>query len=231
MKPSLSTLAVATGATLGFASKHLRSNRPSPGASAMRRLTAYFIFPMWLGAGFVDYLWHRRTRIETTSGLKEALIHSLMMAEACPVVLPAMFFEINSSVLRLMIAGSLIHELTVLGDLRLTAPHRPIPAGEQITHTFLEMPPFLVTAAAICTHWDQFLALLGRARARRGFHLERPPVPLSEMALMFAAIALLGALPHFDELRRCWRARQAGAAEQNVPACLEEAPAAAVSFT
>ena len=58
------------------------------GDLAMRRLTAYCIVPMWIGAGFVDYICRRRTKIETTSGLKESLMHSLMMLEASPEFSP-----------------------------------------------------------------------------------------------------------------------------------------------
>ncbi|MCP1436612.1 hypothetical protein J3D56_000048 [Erwinia persicina] len=30
----------------------------------------YFVLPVWLIAGFADYLCHRATNIETTAGLK-----------------------------------------------------------------------------------------------------------------------------------------------------------------
>jgi hypothetical protein len=188
----------------------------------MRRLTSYFIMPVWLGAGFLDYFWHRRTSIETTSGLEEGLIHSLMMIEAGPAVLSGLFLEVNAGVLAGMIGLSVLHELTVLFDLGFTAPRRVIPAGEQVTHTFLEAPPFLVTAAAISTHWDQFLALLGRGRQRPEFklRLRRPPIPLSDVLLIFASLAVFGALPHADELRRCIEAKKAGAVGQDTPACL-----------
>jgi hypothetical protein len=225
MKRSLaSTLAVAGGGALGLAARRLQWSRPSAGDTAMRRLTTYFIVPVWIGAGFLDYIWHRRTRIETTSGLQESLIHSLMMVEAGPAVLAGLFLEINAGVLAWMIGLSFVHELTVLFDLSFTTPRRAIPAGEQVTHTFLEAPPFLVTAAAISTHWDQFLALLGRGREHPRFNirLQRPPIPPSNVLLIFAGLALFGALPHADELRRCVQAKKAGRVGQDTPACLPE---------
>jgi hypothetical protein len=225
MKRSLaSALAIAGGGALGFAAKRVRRSRPSAGDFAMRRLTTYFIVPVWIGAGFLDYIWHRRTRIETTSGLAESLTHSLMMLEAGPAVLSGLFLEINAGVLAEMIGLSVVHELTVLWDLWFTAPRRAIPAGEQVTHTFLEAPPFLVTAAAISTHWDQFLALFGRGRERPRFEirLRKPPIPSSQIVLIFAALALFGALPHADELLRCLRASREGRIGQDTPACLPE---------
>jgi len=225
MKRSLAAaLAVAGGGALGMLGRRGRATSPSAGDTAMRRLTTYFIVPVWLGAGFLDYIWHRRTRIETTSGLEESLMHTLMMVEAGPAVLAGLFLEINAGVLAGMIGLSAAHELTVLWDLAYTAPRRAIPAGEQVTHTFLEAPPFVVTAAAICTHWEQFLALMGRGaeRPRYGIRLQKPPIPWSNVLVILAALGLVGALPHADELRRCIRAKAAGRVGEDTPACLPE---------
>jgi hypothetical protein len=226
MKRSVtSTLAVIGGGALGFAARQLWSKRKSSaGDTAMRRLSSYFVIPVWIGAGFADYLWHRRTNIETTSGLSEGLMHTVMMAEAAPPVLAGVFLEINAGVLAWMIALTAAHELTVLWDLTYTAPRRTIPAGEQVTHTFLEAPPMVVTAAAIVTHWGQFLALMGRGneRARFEIRLQRPRIGLSTVLLIFAGMGLFGALPHIDELRRCIQAKKEGLAGRDTPACLPE---------
>jgi hypothetical protein len=224
-RPLSSTLAVIGGAALGFAAKNMWSRRRgSPGDTAMRRLTTCFVIPIWIGAGFLDYIWHRRTSIETTSGLKESLMHTLMMVEAGPAVLAGLFLEINAGVLAWMIALSSLHEATVLWDLTYTAPRRVIPAGEQVTHTFLESPPFLVTMAAIATHWEQFQALLGHGgeRPRYEIRLQRPPISSQNIALIFAALTLFGALPHIDELRRCVEAQRKGLVGKDTPACLPE---------
>jgi hypothetical protein len=190
----------------------------------MRRLTTYFIVQVWIGAGLLDYIWHRRTSIETTSGLPESLIHSIMMVEAAPAVLAAIFLEINAGVLAWMIVLAVAHEVTVLWDLTFTAPRRAIPAGEQVTHTFLESPPFLVTAAAIATHWNQFRALGGRGPERPRFQcrLQLPLIPRSATAAVFSSMLCFGLLPHLDELRRCYDAKRAGLIGRDTPACLPE---------
>jgi hypothetical protein len=41
----------------------------------------YFILPLWLAAGFADYLCLRAAHIETTSGAKESLLHLVQLAE------------------------------------------------------------------------------------------------------------------------------------------------------
>lgn len=225
MKRSLAaTLAICGGGVLGYAARHRWTRRQSPEQMALSRMTAYFIVPVWIGAGFLDYIWHRQTKIETTSGIEESLMHSLMMVEAAPAVLAPLFVEINAGVLAGMIGLATLHELTVLWDLWFTTPRRAIPAGEQVTHTFLESPPFMVAAAAVATHWEQFQALLGRGRQhpRYNLRLQKPPLPASTLVVMFAGLGLLGALPHFDELRRCFEAKREGRIGQDTPACLPE---------
>jgi hypothetical protein len=60
-------------------------------------------------------LWHRQTKIETTSGVKESMMHLLMMAEAGAPILTGLFLEMNAGALALMGTGWLLHELTVAG--------------------------------------------------------------------------------------------------------------------
>ena len=59
----------------------------------------YFVLPLWLAAGFADYLCHRAAHIERTSGAKESLLHLLQFGEMAVAVLAAMFLEINALVL------------------------------------------------------------------------------------------------------------------------------------
>jgi hypothetical protein len=211
------------GAAVGLAAKRLvAKRRATAGDVAMSRFTAYFIVPVWIGAGFLDMIWHRRMHIETTSGLEESLSHTLMMVEAAPAVLAPLLLEINSGVLAGMLGLAILHEATVLWDLRYTNPRRPTPAGEQITHTFLEAPPFLTAAAAVATHWGDFLALFGRGRRRRVMRIRFrwAPIPVSHMLAIFAAMAVFGGVPHADELRRCIQAKRAGRDGQDSPECL-----------
>jgi hypothetical protein len=44
----------------------------SPDAELTRNILMYFILPLWLVAGFADYLCHRASNIATTSGAKES---------------------------------------------------------------------------------------------------------------------------------------------------------------
>src|SRR4051794_8485751 len=113
-----------------------------------------FLLPIWVLAGVADYLWHRRTHIETTSGTEESITHSLMITEMAPAVLAALLLEINAGVLSLIIASYLAHEATVAWDIYFTASRRPIPPGEQHTHSYLQGVPFCLASFVVFTHWD-----------------------------------------------------------------------------
>ncbi len=41
----------------------------------------YLILLLWIGAGLIDWVLHRQSHIERTSGLKESLLHILQMIE------------------------------------------------------------------------------------------------------------------------------------------------------
>ena len=63
---------------------------------ATRRYITYAMLPCWGLAGALDWLWHRQTKIETTSGTEESIMHLLMMAEAGTPILMGLFMEVNA---------------------------------------------------------------------------------------------------------------------------------------
>jgi uncharacterized membrane protein len=70
-----------------------------------------------LAAGFADYLCHRAAHIETTSGVKESLLHIAQFAEVAVPILAALFLEINALIIALMIVCFLLHQATAMWDL------------------------------------------------------------------------------------------------------------------
>lgn len=100
-------LAASSGFTGG-------TQRPSRSGNAMivvwptepnRRSTMPFC--SWYRFGLLRacpiYLWHRRTKIETTSGSKASFSDLLMMADMAPVVLSGVFLEVNAGTLAIMV--------------------------------------------------------------------------------------------------------------------------------
>src|SRR5215472_18471257 len=52
------------------------------------RYLMYVLLPAWFIPGVADWVMHRRTGIEQAGGLRESLVHALMMGEiAVPVTL------------------------------------------------------------------------------------------------------------------------------------------------
>jgi len=185
---------------------------------AMRRYVMYFLLPMWVIPGALDHLWHRRTKIETTSGLEESLIHSLMMAEIGIPILLGLLFEINAGLIALMIAAYLVHEATAIWDVSVAVERRKVLPREQHTHSFLEMLPFCAVSFVICLYWEQFRALFGQGseRPRFGLRLKQPPLELKYLVRVLSIIGLFVGVPYGEELVRCWRAQRKGLAGRDM---------------
>lgn len=191
---------------------------------ATRRYLIYVVMPVWSAVGFLDWLWHRQTKIETTSGVGESLMHLLMMAEAGVPTLTGLFLEMNAGALTLMGAGWLLHEVTVAWDVSYTVSRRTIYPCEQHTHGYMQTIPFDVVATLACLHPEQSLALLGLGPGKPDFklRLRKPPVPLRDVAAIIAGMGLISGLPHVEELWRCYRAHRNGEAGRDTPDCVRE---------
>jgi hypothetical protein len=170
----------------------------------------YFVLPLWLLAGFTDYLCHRAARIEHSSGAKESAIHLLMFAEMAVPTLAAIFLEINALVLALMIVGFLLHEATAMWDVSYASATREISPFEQHVHSFLEMLPLMALTMIAVLHWEQFLALfgLGQEIARWDIALKPNPLPWPYVAAVLSAILLFEVLPYLEEFVRTLRAER-----------------------
>jgi hypothetical protein len=168
----------------------------------------YFVVPLWIMAGVADYLCHRATRISTTSGAKESLIHLLMFLEVGPPLLAAIFLDVNASVIAFMVAMFLLHEATAYWDVSYAAARRRVTPFEQNVHSFLEIVPLLGLTLVVARHWPQFLSLFGAGSELADFalRLKTIPLPAPYTAAVLCAAGVLGAL-YLEELARCLRAR------------------------
>ena len=198
--------------------------KDSEAARSSKRYIMYVIVPAWSLVGALDWLWHKQTNIETTSGPKESAMHLLMMAEAGVPVLAGLFLEPNAGLLRLMTIGMLLHQVTVMWNVSYTVSRRKIPAREQHTLTFMETLPFDILAVFACMHPNQFRAMLGLSQEKPDFKLKltRPPLSLPQIIAIFGAMGLFVGLPHVEEFWRCWKARQQGLTGVDTPICAQE---------
>ncbi|RTZ45579.1 diguanylate cyclase [Candidimonas sp. SYP-B2681] len=174
------------------------------------QILMYFILPLWVLAGFADWACHRATKIETTSGLKESLLHLLQFAEIGVALLAALFLSINAGIIAFVIAVFLLHEATAWWDINYASSARKIVPVEQLVHSFLEIIPLIGIICVSALHWGQFLALFGAGSEQARFTLSLKPEPLPAAyvaSLMFAVVVLL-VIPFIEETLRCLRARR-----------------------
>lgn len=208
----------------GRISKLVPLSRDSAAAKSSQRYMMYVIMPAWALVGMLDWLWHKQTKIETTSGPKESAMHLLMMMEAGVPVLAGLFLETNAGLLRLMTLGMLLHQATVMWDVAYTASRRKIPPREQHTHTFMETLPFDILAVFACMHPKELRAMLGIGNEKGDFRLrlKKPGPPVNHIFLIFSALGLFVFLPHVEELWRCLRAQRQGLTGVDSPECARE---------
>lgn len=164
----------------------------------------WFILPVWLGAGFCDWLCHRATGIERTTGVKETLIHMLMFLEMGLPLLAALFLEVNALIIAFMIVMFFLHETTALWDVRYAVSARNVTPVEQHIHSFLEMLPLMALLLIISRHWNEFLALFGLNDVTASFdiRLRAAPLPVTYIAVIFSGIILFELLPYLEEYFR-----------------------------
>lgn len=170
----------------------------------------YFILPVWLLAGCADWLCHRASHIEKTSGAKESILHLLLFAEIGLPLLAAIFLEINAGIIAFMIAAFVIHEATSLWDISYAVKMREVTPVEQQVHSFLEMLPLMAILFVISLHWGQFLALFGFGSETARFDLrwKEEPLPATYVLSILGAAFLFEIVPFVEEFVRGLRANR-----------------------
>lgn len=180
--------------------------RANDAETALLRYLVYGILPAWFIPGLLDWNQHRRTKIESTSGTRESLIHLLMMAEVGVPITLALLCEINPLVLTVMAGAVGAHEATALWDVT-AAEHggRRVTVWEQHIHSFLESLPIMATSALGCLRWRQVRELLGGARSGDAWRLQwkKQPLPTGYLAAVGVGVVGAIALPYGEELYRC----------------------------
>jgi hypothetical protein len=176
---------------------------------AARRYVVAVIYPLWVAAGFADYLTHRQTRIERNAGLPESLLHASQMTLAGIPVLAAMFFDVNALTLAIMLGSLAAHEVSSIVDVAYAEPRRGVTTTEQHLHGMLEMLPVGALSVLMLAYRRQALAMLGLGDEAARWKLEAKPKPLKPrtIALVLGGVALFVGLPYVEELVRCARTK------------------------
>jgi hypothetical protein len=151
----------------------------------------WFLFPLWLLAGIADYLCHRRTSLERTSGLGESRLHILQAIEVGVPLVAGLLLEINALVLAIMILCVIAHTGTALWDGMYTTPRRFISPLEQHIHSHLEYIPIAALALVAILYWNQFLALFGAGPEEPSWTLRLKSQPLPSQYVLGVLLPVL----------------------------------------
>jgi hypothetical protein len=180
-------------------------------AQLLQKLLLYAFLPVWVVAGFGDWLMHRWQRIEHTAGWRESALHLLMVAEMGIAATAVLLLEVTAAVFVLLLIAALLHEFTVWTDLNYAAARRRIPVPEQWVHSIQIVLPWAGLAILAVIHRGQAAAVigLGGATADWSFRMKEPPLPVTEVAIAVAAALLLVVVPFVLELVRCLRSARA----------------------
>jgi hypothetical protein len=178
-----------------------------------RNYLLFVVLPLWVLVAAADYLCHRASAIERTSGLRETALHFLLLGEAGVAVLAGLFLEINALVLLFMLLALVVHELTAYWDVAYAATRREITPLEQRVHDYLGTIPFMAFSFVLVLHWDAaMLAFVTPADAANwSIALKQTPLPAGYVASLLAAILLFDLLPYLEELLRDlrWKTKRA----------------------
>ena len=166
----------------------------------------YFFLPLWGIAGFVDWCCHRATKIESTSGIKETILHSIMGIQmGIPIVL-CLIFDVNVLILLICIATWILHEIVAHLDVHYAAPVREISIWEMHAHTYLGSLPLYMLTSIVIINWDHFLKLLTFYwTGEMSFTLiDTPHGSDSYLPIYLTFMAVVCVFPYIEENLRCF---------------------------
>ena len=174
-------------------------------------LILFGLLPLWGVAGFIDWCCHRATKVESTSGLKESLMHSLMGIQlGIPIVL-CLLFEVNVLILLVCVAMWLAHEVVAHWDVHYATPRRHISIWEVHVHNYMATVPLYLLMLVVVLNWDVAVkaATLDWAGQFELRLLRERPGGNSYLPAYLAFMGVLCVFPYIEENIRCLRQQRA----------------------
>jgi hypothetical protein len=178
----------------------------------------YGLLPLWGVAGFIDWICHRVTQVERTSGLKESLIHSLMGLQLGIPILLCLNFQINVLIILICALMWLMHELVAHYDVHYASPLRTISIWEVHVHNYMATVPLYLFMLILIINWDVTTkAVTLDWRGQFGFHrLSAPLGSASYLGAYLGFMAVFCVLPYIEENIRCLRYARSGRVLQRI---------------
>lgn len=177
-------------------------------AELVRGLLAFVWVPLLMLSGVLDWACHKVLKIENTAGLRESLLHLLMVALLGTAILAALYLEPTAGLLCLLLAALVLHDITYAMDLRVALASRTIPALEQWVHGFQHLLPWAGLAGIMALAPDQTRSLVGLSAVSPDWsiRLKSQLPPLAYSATLLLSALTLNVMPFLLEARRSARA-------------------------
>lgn len=158
------------------------------------------LYPLWLLAGAGDYLCHRLTNIERTSGSAESWFHVWQFLSLVVAVAVGALLEANAVMFGMIVAAVLAHSVLAYMDVSYTDGRRYISPVEQLIHGFMNVLPVVAVSMFGVLHWQQIAGGLNGA----WFAISSL---YSSRVLLLASFVVLAGAPIIEELLRTRRYR------------------------
>ena len=170
-------------------------------------LILYGLLPLWGITGFIDWCCHRATHVESTSGLKESLIHSAMGVQLGIPIALCLLFEVNVLVLLICILMWLLHEFMAHWDVHYATPLRRISIWEVHVHNYMATVPLYLLMLIVVLNWDVAVQTFtlhwsGQLTLHR---LAAPRGGSGYLVGYLSFMALFCVFPYLEENLRCLR--------------------------
>ena len=160
---------------------------------------AYAGYLLWLGAGCMDFLQHRRSDLARTSGVAESRMHALQLALLGMAVVAWLALAPGLALGALLLVLVIAHAVVGYVDTRIAFGRRRIGPLEQHLHSVLDMAPWFALCLVVVAD--------GAAARAAGWSFAWRAAPASLWLALLLPALLLCVLPWLSEHRAAARAR------------------------
>ena len=163
----------------------------------------WVLYPLWLIGGAVDYVCHRRTDIQHTSGIRDSWLHVAQFATMAVFFASAILLQITMPVIITLVALVLTHTVLSFIDVSYTLGRRHISTSEQHAHGLLNVVPLIAVGLLAILNWETLLSLSTDPVIR----LKDEPLTATHVAMLLGSFTVLAGGPVLEEWLRTYRAR------------------------
>jgi hypothetical protein len=164
---------------------------------------AWVLYPLWLIGGAVDYVCHRRSDIQHTSGIQESWLHVAQFLTMALVFVSAVVLQITLPVVIALMILVVAHTVLSFIDVSYTLGRRHISPSEQHAHGLLNVVPLVAIGLLAILNWQTLLAPSTGSVVR----LKDEPLSATHVAMLLGSFGVFAGGPVLEEWLRTYRAR------------------------